>query len=287
MTYILSLALSISLVPALCVMAVDDDGSQTAPPAANAPVKIAEPDVATEAKSDVDVVLERLESAANDLRDFQGNLRYDKLDPVTGRWEIRAGKLLYEVDKDTNTKRFAMLFETQIVGTRKTDRSQRFVYADGWLAEIDDDKKQFIKRQIVPPGKDFDPFRIGDGPFPLPIGQAREEVQAHFEVTLLEKPEASQLADLENVQGIRLIPKPGMPEAEDFERIDIFYDNATNLPVGIELIEVAGNTGEKKKVVRLRELKRNEGIDPAKLSIEEPNPADGWSVSIEPWRNQE
>jgi len=278
--FVLAILLSGSATP--------DDGAQVAPPAANEPIRIEEPaalaeEPADDASADVAALLDKLEVAAAELRDFSASLRYDKWDPITNRWEIRAGDLAYEVKPD-RTKRFAMHFETLIIGERKQVRPRHYVYDNGWLAEIDDDKKQFIKRQIVPPGKEFDPFRLGEGPFPLPIGQARQDVLARFDVTLLAQPEASQLADLENVDGMRLIPKAGTKEAESFKRVDIFYDQATLLPVGIEVIELGGTVGEEKKVVRLRNLKRNEGVDAARLSVEEPSADDGWAVVIEPWR---
>ncbi len=279
-----------------------DDGSPVSPPAANSPARVDapikdEPQVpeaaqdpeAREIDPAVDSLLTTLETAAADLRDFSAKLRYDKWDPVTNRWEIRAGELLYEV-KPGGAKRFAMLFDTYIVGNRKQTRKTTYVYDAGWLAEIDYESKQFIKRQIVAPGKEFDPFKLGEGPFPLPVGQARSEVLQRFDVSLIGPPEDDQLKDLQNVDGLRLVPRPGMPEAKEFERVDVFYDKDTHLPVGISLIETdeAPNDGvdlREKKIVRLRDVKRNEGIDGSKLDIAEPDPNE-WAISIEPWRGE-
>jgi len=293
-TSLLTAILFATLVAQSAALPDVDDDVQTAPPAANAPAKVdapAEPqDEAESHDPAVVALLDKLETAAKDLRDFSASLRYDKWDPVTNRWEIRAGDLLYEVKAD-DTKRFAMLFETLIVGTRRQDRQRHYVYDNGWLAEIDFEQKQFIKRQIVAPGKEFDPFKLGEGPFPLPIGQNRDDVLNRFNVTLLDQPEDDKLADLENVEGMRLIPKPRTREAENFERVDVFYDKDTHLPVGIAVVERNPSANAKidlreKKIVRLRDVKRNQGIDPKKLDIAEPDPKE-WSINIEPWQGGE
>ena len=296
MTSMLSIILLTAAFAQGCVASSLADDAATDPPAANAPAKVEEPapqeDAAALPAVDpaVDELLTRLETAAFELRDFSASLRYDKWDPVTMRWEIRAGDLLYEVKPD-KSKRFAMLFDTLITGNRKQERQTDYIYDDGWLVERDHERKQFIKRQIVAPGKEFDPFKLGEGPFPLPVGQARDEVLARFDVSLVEVPEEEQLSGLENVQGLRLIPKEGAPEAADIERVDVFYDKASLLPVGISVIEADPSPedefdGRVKKIVRLRELKHNKGIDASKLDIREPDPNE-WTIAIEPWRGEE
>ena len=289
MSAILSLILFSGLIGS--PIALDDVPAD--PPAANAPAKVEEQAPQDEAapahSAEVDELLTKLETAASELRDFTAKVRYDKWDPVTSRWEIRAGQLIYQVKPD-KTKRFAMLFDTLITGTTRSDRQTHYIYDAGWLAEVDHERKQFIKRQIVAPGKEFDPFRLGEGPFPLPVGQQRDEVLKHFDVTIIDAPEDKQLEGLENVRGLRLIPRPGTREAKHFERVDVFYDNVTLLPVGISLIETDPAPDDKfdarvQKIVRLRDVKRNEGVDEAKLNIEEPD-AREWLINIEPWGAQ-
>jgi hypothetical protein len=195
----------------------DDDASD--PPAANAPARVEAPappddaaDAAPAVDPAVDELLTKLETAAAELRDFSAKLRYDKWDPLTNRWEIRAGEILYEVKPD-KTKRFAMLFETLITGNRKQDRHTHYIYDAGWLAEVDHERKQFIKRQIVAPGEEFDPFKLGEGPFPLPLGQARADVLRRFDVSVLAVPEADQLEDLEKFRTHRRVLRQGVAPA--------------------------------------------------------------------------
>ena len=241
----------------------------------------------------VEALLDRLERSAEDLRDFQAKIRYDTWDAVLEEKQIRSGELIYQVDPDDHTKRFAILFDTFIFNNRQEKESKHYIFADGWLVEVDHNRKQFIKRQIVAPGEEFDPLKLGEGPFPLPIGQPKNEVLARFDVKLLDAPSdpllAKRLTD-RDVQGMVLFPKPSTPEAEKFQRVELFYDSATMLPVGINAVTARAldpddPDSSNRKIVLLTNLKRNEGVDELKLSIAEPDKRQ-WDIDIRPWAGQ-
>ena len=104
---------------------------------------------------------------------------------------------------------------------------------------------------------------------------------ARFEASLLEVTQHKVLANFladKPVEGLKLVPRPMTPQAKEIAEVEIFYDAATLLPLGIFLTETNGN----RKTVMLRHLKRNQGIDESKLSIEEPDPAQ-WQIDVRPW----
>ena len=261
--------------------AADEAEAATAAPAvvlalADPPPRVIHADPET-----ADDLLARLERSASDLRDFQAGVTYWKWDSVLERDEIRQGEVVYQVDPVNGTKRFAILLERLIVGNRARTLRKHYVFDGTWLVEIDHDSRMFIKRQIVPPGKRFDPLKLGEGPFPLPIGQTRDEVRARFEVERLDRPRNETLAKRlsgKRVDGLRLVPKPHTPQAKDIREVEIFYDAATLLPVGISLREIDGD----RKTVVLQDVQRNAGVDAGKLSIEEPDPAE-WHIDVQPW----
>ena len=81
------------------------------------------------------------------------------------------------------------------------------------------------------------------------------------------------------VDGIRLVPRPGRPEQKDFAEVTIFYDRVTRLPAGIDVVEPNGN----RKTVRLDDLRRNPPLDAdllSKLSVK--TPEGDWRVDIRP-----
>ncbi len=238
----------------------------------------------------VEALLDRLERSAEDLRDFQANIRYDIWDAVTEGLQIRGGELIYQVDPDDKSKRFAINFNSLVIDQTRWDESVQYIFADGWVVEVDHKKKQFIKRQIVAPGEEFDPLKLGEGPFPLPIGQSKKEVLARFDVKLLDAPSDPFLAKMltdRDVEGIVLFPKPNTSEAEKFQRVEIFYDRATMLPVGINAVAAGAidpddPNSRNRKTVLLTNLKRNQGVDESKLSIAEPDKRE-WDIDIRPW----
>jgi hypothetical protein len=233
--------------------------------------------------AELDALLTRLEAGAKDLTSFAAKITYEKEEALLARTETRTGEIIYRIDGEK--KAFAVLFDKRIIGSRLETRLYHYVFDGRWLAEIDHENKQFIKREIVPPGKVLDPLKLGEGPFPLPIGQAKADVLARFDVTRLEVPKEGLLKSLQNVDGLLLTPKPNVPEARDYQRVEIFYDRATSLPVGINAVE----TNDDRKTVRLTDLQRNPAMDKAmlkKLDIAEPD-ARTWRIDIRPWKADE
>ena len=246
-----------------------------------APPPVVAPPPGTQDKLTAGDLLLLLERSADDLRDFEADLTYYKWDALLEQRQIRTGHLIYQVRPADGSKRFAIIFERLFVGARARDHRKHFIFAGGWLVEVDHEMKQFIKRQIVPPGRHFDPLKLGEGPFPLPIGHPRDEVLARFEVALAEVPADGLLSKLSGVYGIVLTPKPGTREAKDLARAELFYDRETLLPRGINVVETNDDT----KTVLLRDLKRNLGVDERKLDTSVPDPKE-WQIDIRPWRAQ-
>ncbi|MGI9014054.1 MAG: hypothetical protein ACR2GY_07380, partial [Phycisphaerales bacterium] len=157
-------------------------------------------------------LLDRLEADAVDLRDFQARVHYRKLEAILEETEIYVGSMIYHIDPERpQPKRFAILFEKKGNLKRLYDRNQHYIFDGVWLVERNPDEKQFIKRQIVAPGETFDPLRLGEGPFPLPLGQKKDDVLRIFEAEMLERPRDGELLDTmlpADVLGLALTPKP-------------------------------------------------------------------------------
>jgi len=235
----------------------------------------------------VDALLDELEAGVNNLRNFTADLVYEKVDALLGRSEIRTGRVLYQAKPEANTKRFAILLEQLVVGNRLEEHRKHYVFDGQWLAEINHEEKQFIKRQIVAPGESFDPLKLGEGPFPMPIGQPKQQVLKRFEVKTFDPPGDGPLARVVKqfeTRGLVLTPKPGTPTAEAYQRIELLYDENSLLPVGVRAIE----HNENEKIVRLSEVKRNSELSDdelAKLDITTPDPKQ-WAIDIQRWKGR-
>jgi hypothetical protein len=154
------------------------------------------------------------------------------------------------------------------------------------MIDVDHRRKQVIERQIVKPGAGFDPFRLDAGFFPLPIDQPKAEVLRRFEVAWIEAiPEKLEGMRIGNVYGLRLVPKAGQEIAEEFARIDVYYDRATLLPVGVDAEETSGD----RKIVRLLKPRVNQpfsSVEKGFLVVGEFDPAE-WRIERLPWRGGE
>jgi hypothetical protein len=266
--------------PAQAAVASPSTGEDETDPPASQPAAVGDDEPAAD-DDPVIRLLDALGHGADDLRAFTASIHYVVEDALLGEKVIRKGELVYRVDSESGDKSFAILFDSKIANGRKRDQLKHYVFSGVWFVEVDHEEKLFIKRQVVVAGEEYDPLKLGEGPFPLPIGQERKEVLARFEVSLIPLPDTGPLAKLKGeapVDGLRLIPRSGSRAAEDIARIDLFYDRATHLPVGIDLIEINGD----RKTARLEDLRRNPPLDEAalaKLSIAEPDPTE-WRIDI-------
>jgi len=209
------------------------------------------------------------------------------LPPVESETSKDAARPAAPVPSPSSASRIVLILDTYIAPDGRADESLRlFIYDAGWFAEIDHERKQFVNRQIVPPGETFDPLRVGEGPLPIPIGQRADDVLAHFDVTTAEVPSKGVLRSLANVRGVRLTPKSGSPEADETTSVDLFYDVATHLPRGVAQLRANGNRVE----VLLGNPVMNGGIteeERTRFSIRTPDPRDGWAVDVRPWKRGE
>jgi hypothetical protein len=185
----------LALVGAAMVCGVLGDGvsaaGQPAEPGAVAePPRVAAHDWKPgEAIDDADDLLVALETADQDIRTFTAGLRYTRTFALAGDEQIRDGALYFEtVDRGgpgvPASRRFAVRFKSLQVGSRVETEPKEYIFDGEWLVEKLEKSKDFIKRQVVPPGERFDPLRIGEGPFPVPLGQRRDEVLERYEARL-------------------------------------------------------------------------------------------------------
>ncbi len=223
----------------------------------------------------VEEILDNVEQA--DISSVSATISYTRIDPILDRREIRTGKVLFRTN-EREKREAAILFDTLIIGRRREEKQKHYIFSGRWMAEVDYENKQFIKRELVAPDEEgIDPFELGSGPIPLPIGQTKDSVLSKFAVTKIEKPTDGPLSKLsEPIVGIHLVPKT----KDEWESIDLFYDPESWLPVGVQSIETDGTV----RISRLTNVQLNELSDEETefLNIETPDPKE-WSIDVRPW----
>lgn len=276
-----TLVLSLITMLAGCV-AVQDE--QPVVEQRDAPV-VDQPD-APIAINTADDLLFALEDADAQIRALRADIRYTREFAIAGDVQVRDGQLVFASDPGRANRRFAIEFTRLIVGSRVDDEVKIIVFNGTWFVEKIPGDKQFFKRQVVPPGETFDPLKIGQGPFPIPIGQRRADILREYDAELLDSADGLDDENLIDFAGdayqLRLTPIEVLADDAEFEEIRLWYSRDTLLP---RLARTVASDGDIATVMLIGVALNNEAdIDESVFSVESPAQDAGWDIDIRPWR---
>jgi outer membrane lipoprotein-sorting protein len=204
------------------------------PPAAGGADKAAPaaPGGSLSADSTVDQILDALDARGQNLKAFSADVSLTEGDATLGNTVTRHGKVLYQ-DRGGDGQggpRLRVVFDTRDTGTRVFDEKVEYLLADGWLTDRTYAKRIQVRRQVLRPGEKVDLLKLGEGPFPLPIGQKKEDVYEQFDAK--KAPPAKD--DPPGTVHVQLTPKPGTQFERKFDVIDVWVDLKTNMPARID-----------------------------------------------------
>lgn len=238
-----------------------------------APVVFAQTRPALDADSSIDQVLDALDRSGNQLRDFVADVTLTQADARSGDSASSAGTVYFQ-RTSPDEARIRVTFDTETVGNHKQDKKVDYLLDDGWLWERDYRRKTEIKRQVLQPGQKLNLLKLGEGPFPLPIGQEKTEVHRQFDVQKVAPKEGDP------AQSIHLTLKPaeGSQLAKKFSSIDVWVDPATEMPCRIEAVDANETTI---RTTDLTNLRMNKGLPPDAFSL--PPIDDSWNRHEEPF----
>ncbi len=235
-----------------------------------------------------EAMLSALEIAGDTISTFRANVIYDRVDAISENRERRTGQIvLAQIAGQLKSRTLAIMFDQLIDASgHATTERQRFVFSGGWLFEFDDQRHQLIARELVAPGEQLDPLRIGEGPIPIPIGQKKEQVLQRFELKFAEQPVEPLLKRLENIQGLALHPKQNAGVDPDLGDICVWYDLTTLMPVAVK----ATTKGGDEKILLLTKIEVNKALDDSATALlateppaSTPNGA-AWRKDVRPYK---
>jgi len=235
-----------------------------------------------------EAMLGALEKAGDTISTFRANVIYDRVDAVSENRERRTGQIvLAQIAGELKSRTLAIMFDQLIDASgHATTERQRFVFSGGWLFEFDDQRHQLIARELVAPGEQLDPLRIGEGPIPIPIGQKKDQVCQRFEVKFAGQPAEPLLKRLENIQGLALHPKQNAGVDPDLGDICVWYDLTTLMPVAVK----ATTKGGDEKILLLTKIEVNKALDDSATALlateppaSTPNGA-AWRKDVRPYK---
>jgi hypothetical protein len=216
----------------------------------------------------VDDVLQALEARGKGLKDFTASVSHEKMDALTGDAETLKGRfwLQYVAPGDA---RIRVVFDSRTLGTRRTPNyKHEYLLEKGQLIERDYQQKLEQIQQVLKPGEKMDPLKLGEGPFPLPVGQDPREVKRLFDVT---KPPARKDDPADTVH-IQLTSKPNTQFYRKFKTIDAWVDAKTNFPTQIRTVDP--NESEIRTTM-LSDVKVNPGLGDKDFTLDK---VQGWTV---------
>jgi hypothetical protein len=200
-----------------------------------------------------DAVLDALHKRGVGLNDFTADVSMATIDPLTGDTDTVSGKVWYQNKADGST-RLRIIFDTKLKGGAPVrNYKHEYQLEDRWLIERDHKRRLQVDRQVLKPGQKVNLLKLGEGPFPLPVGQPKEEVRRLFDV----KKVAPADGDPAGTQRVELTPAKGTQFERKFKKIDVWVEDKSNFPRRIGTVEK--NTTQ--KVTDLTNIKVNEGID--------------------------
>lgn len=189
----------------------------------------------------IDTVLDALDQRGKSMKEFTANVQLTTEDTAIGDSNTRKGQVFFKKLGDSGDAKLNVVLNSQIKkdGSKYMEVPSKLQYLleNGWLYDLDFAKKIRNERQVSKPGDKVNLLKLGEGPFPLPIGQSKEDVHKSFDVTMT--PAAK--GDPDNTIHLQLKPREGTPLAKRFSKIDVWVDRATNMPTRIDTLDAAGS----------------------------------------------
>lgn len=182
--------------------------------------------------SSVDEILDALHEVGKDLRSFSANVTMHETDLISQDSSSRSGMAVYQLLGEGNA-RFRVTFLKRTQDNLTQDQRIEYLLENGILSDRNYTRKLEVRQRVVRPGEKLNLLKLGEGPFPLPIGQPRPEVLKLFEVTKLAPSKDSPA----NTVQIRLTPKPGTQFDRKFKSIDASVNLDSNMPTRIDTID--------------------------------------------------
>jgi outer membrane lipoprotein-sorting protein len=181
-------------------------------------------------QSSVDEILDALDARGEGLKSFTADLKLSEADTATGDATTRSGKIWYQAGDQA---RIHVVFDTKEANGKVSDDKIEYLLAGRDLIDRTYRAKTQVTRHVLKPGEKMNLLKLGEGPFPLPIGQKKEEVHAMFEVKKIDpaRDDPPQTVHLE------LTPKPDSRFDKRFKTIDVWVGLSDQMPQRIDTLD--------------------------------------------------
>lgn len=213
----------------------------------------------------VDKILTRLERRS--VRDLHAKLTWKLTYAVEEESDTKLGEIWYQ-EFDPVAK-FLVHFTHQIT-TRKRALDEKHLFDGRWYVELQGRTKTVTRREIRSEEDKSNPYKIGEGVFPLPFGQKKEDILREFEVRRVEPAQDDPPA----CDHLVLIPRETTQSARNYRQLSFWVSREgphAGLPVKVLAAKKDG-TGEVNSYIEItfRDVRLNEGFSASVFRVETP-----------------
>jgi hypothetical protein len=249
--------------------------STTPAPAQNAgregPGRITVQPVGGPVSPKVDEILTRLEDRK--VADLHARIQWDQMDDLSADDDAidrRRGEIWYTA-KDVAVPKFLIRFNERTSAGRRDKLDEQYMFDGVWYVELKNNT--VTRRQVRDPNAPGDPFKLGEGPFPVPFGQKKADIIREFDVVL----EPSDRSDPKDTDHLKLTPRPGTRLEGKYGELHFYIRRSgkeAGLPVKIKLGKLDANASfaviSAWTVVEFNDARLDRGVKPDMFEIKKP-----------------
>jgi hypothetical protein len=187
----------------------------TRPPTANGAAPAAADGAAPAAALDpvIDKILMRLEQ--RQIESLQADVRW-RLHYLSDEPEddvIRVGEIFYKHERPVGW--FLLRFARRIIGNTSKNVAEQHLFDGVWYVKLDEERRSIERVQVREPDDPLDPFKLGQGPFPVPFGQSKQSILQEFVVARIDPAPD----DPPSTDHLKLTPREGTRTAETYRYV--------------------------------------------------------------------
>jgi hypothetical protein len=186
---------------------------------------------------DIDRILTRLEE--RQVQDLRAQVAWRQeyvMDPEED-WVLKRGEIWYQ--KADPVAKFFIRFNEKVTIDRRDKIDERHLFDGCWYVEADGRTKTVERREIRRPDDPGNPYKVGEGVFPLPFGQKKADILREFEVQKLPPEEK----DPPGTDHLRMLPRQGTRTGESYKQLDFWIDRegpTAGLPTKVRVAKIDG-----------------------------------------------
>lgn len=216
----------------------------------------------------VDKILTRLEQ--REVKDLRADVLWETGDMLDPEDVIKKkGEILFRQQEPVAI--FKVHFTKKIVDKRAPKIDEQHLFDGHNYTILDSENKRVERREIRAINDKRNPYKVGEGAFPLPFGQKKADILKEFEVTHV----AEAPKDPPQTDHLRLTPRKDTNSERQYRAIEFWIkrdggDDA-GLPIKVTTIQRGAAKNEESFVnVTFSDVKLNTGLGVAPFDIDEP-----------------